>query len=253
MDSKAKNSLYSFLYLFALYLAIRLLPLTKWCGSLLWLSKVLLIFLFAALICLGIYESRKLNFSFPKKKHISFFLLLPLTIGCISNFLYCLIFQIPQSVSISPLFSLDIVSSFLGVVIEEFLFRYFFISFLDSFLKEEKKKPFYIILFSSIAFSLMHCINFFGNNPLSVLLQIGYTFLLGFAFGYLTLSFSCLQIAVFGHFLFNFFNTDLFIHFYDLTIDYKYVLFSLGIGLFIFFYLFLIYHLNWRKQNEYNK
>ena len=250
MNPKANNCLYSFLYLFALYLAIRLLPLTKWCGSLLWLSKLLLILLFAVLICLEIYESRKLQFSFPKKKHVSFFLLLPLTIGCISNFLYCLTFQVSQNVSISALFSLDVISSFLGVVIEEILFRYFFIAFLDLFLKEEKRKPFYIILFSSFAFSLMHCINFFGNNPASVLLQIGYTFLLGLVFGYLTLSFSCLTIAVLGHFLFNFLNTDLFLCFYSLIIDYKYVLFSLGIGLFVFFYLLLIYHLNQRKQNE---
>lgn len=249
MDSTTKNKLYSFLYLFAFYLAIRLLPLDKWCGSLTWLSKLLLILLFALEVFLQFWEARKIEYHYPKIEHTTPFLWIPFILGCGSNIFYCLCFSIPAEVSISNLFFLNILSTFLGVMIEEILFRYFFISFLDSLLKEDKWKNFYLILFSGLAFSLMHCINFFGNNPFSVLLQLGYTFVLGIVCSYLALGYQKLYLAVIGHFLFNFLNTDLFVSLYNIDVDTPYILFSLGIGIILSLYFVLIFYLNRRKQH----
>ena len=255
MNNTAKNSLYSFLYLLSFYLGIKLLPLKSWCGSLTWLSSLIFIALYLIIIFLEIYESKKLNVSFEKKKHINYLFLLPLILGCMSNFLYCWFFNVSSTTYINDVssFIFDSILCLLGVIIEEYLFRYIFLFFLDNYLKESKYKNLFLILLSSIAFSLMHCINFYGNNPINVLLQLGYTFALGLIFSYIMLSFDNIYVAIIGHFLFNYLNTNLFISFYSVETNYKYILFSLGICLFVLIYLVLIFYLNRRKQKRFNE
>lgn len=248
MTNKAEKLLYSFLYLFALYLAIRLLPLRKWFGSYTWAFLLVQFILLSVLVVLTVYESkRSLLKPVRNENHPNFLLLLPLLIGCSSNILYCLCFQIKAESTFTYLFFLETLNTLAGVVVEELLFRYFFFAFLGELFQGKKNEKLFVIFFSSLAFGLMHCINFFGNNPLSVLMQIGYTFLLGILLGSLSYLYETPLIPILGHFFFNFLNTDVFNHLYSVDVNVSYVLFSIGIGLLVLGYLGLLYYLYRRK------
>lgn len=251
MNKQAQNHLYSFLYLLALYLGIKLLPLEDWLPEI-WIAKMIRIILFFAVCCICVYEGKRVGFLYERKEnHHSYFLLAPFLIGCISNLLFCWFFNIPTTIKIdASSFVLELFITLFCVVVEEYLFRVFFISFLQHALANDNKQNPFIILFSSLSFALMHCINFFGNSPLSVLVQIGYTFILGLILGYIALYFERPIIVCVGHFLFNFFNTNLFTTFYQIDMDVNYVLFSLLLGVILVAYGATIYFLDRRKEKN---
>ena len=251
MEKITSNKLYSFLYLLAVYLGIKLLPLIDWLPQL-WQANLIQIALYLILIGLIIYECRRIPLHHRKNKdHLSYFLLLPMVLGCMSNLLYCWFFGIEPKVSIDSLyFPLNSVITILCVSIEELLLRFLFFSFVEDMVRKSRYSVLWTVLFSSIAFSLMHCINFFGNAPLNVLLQLGYTFVLGLALGSLAILFESPIIPILGHFLFNFLNTDLYVSLYQAEINTSYVLFSVGVIILLILYLILLYYLTWRKKQH---
>ncbi len=251
MEKQTSNILFTFLYLLSFYLAIKLVPFEK-LNFVSFLPSLLRIICFCLLILLMAYEIKKNQLSHRRNpSHLNDLLLVPFLLVCSSNLLYCLFFQEKLTISfVAESFVLETIETIFSVMIEEILFRIFFIEFLSSFLKEGKWKNLFVILFSSLAFSFMHVLNFFGNAPLAVLLQIGYTFYIGLIMGVMALFFESPFLPILFHFLFNFLNTNLFTCLYDIEITSGYVLFSFFIGFFLLIYLFVVYDLARRKNNH---
>ena len=243
------NKLLNFLYLLCLYLACQLLPYEKMVTAS--YQQMLIKSLFLC-VCLGfcIYEYIKDKNKVIKHSNIKNLLIsLPLLIGGLSNILYGLFFKenIVINFQIST-FITELLVLIISVIIEEFLFRIILIDYLQNIIKA-KYKNILVILISSFAFSLMHAINFFGNSPINVLIQMGYTFILGIVLSILTISIDGLILPIIGHFIFNFFNTALFNILFDFEINWKYILFSCGIGVFCLAYSLVIYYLKTRRGN----
>lgn len=252
MEKQSKQLLYTFLYLLALYLGVKMLPLERWISSepvVLFLSLALEILL----ILLILYEIRHASLKIEKKTQtISLFLLLPLLPAASSNLLYSLIFRSGISFSIDSLFPLVTLNTLACVVIEELLFRMILLLFFSSLLKE-KNRMILSILFTSLCFSLMHGINFFGNNPFAVLLQLGYTLLLGLVLGSLTCLYRSAIVPIVGHFLYNFLNMDLFSRIYDVNMsEPSYILFQTAIGICALIYLVVLFLIDHKKGKNDN-
>ena len=96
----------------------------------------------------------------------------------------------------------------------------------------------------------MHAINFIGNAPLSVLMQMGYTLFLGVVLASITLYHKRgIYLAISFHFFFNFINSDLINALFSYQINLNYVLFNLAFGVLALLYLFFLYHRH-QKGNE---
>ncbi len=251
MEKKTSNLLFTFLYLLSFYLAIKMVPFEK-LNFVSFLPSLLRIICFCLLIFLMAYETKKNQIHHRRNpSHPNDFLLVPFLLVCSSNLLYCFFFHEKQTISFeAESFALSTIETFFSVTIEEILFRVFFIEFLSSFLKDGKWKNLLVILFSALAFSFMHILNFFGNAPLAVLLQIGYTFYIGLILGMIACFFESPFLPIVFHFFFNFLNTNLYVCLYDIEITSKYVLFSFGIGFVLLIYLFVVYYLARRKNNH---
>lgn len=255
MGKEAKNCLYAFLYLLALYLGIKMLPLQRWI-QIPWLVFLVQFCLYFGLILLILSEAKKGKMkrqAIQRKSHL--LLLVPYLIGASSNLLYGLFFHLTPTIKVD----IDLLSvaalTLECVTIEELLFRYIFLDFLIGILKDSKNKRMEVIFFDALAFSLMHCINFFGNNPLNVLLQIGYTFILGCILSSIALITEYPLLPIAGHFLFNFLNTDLVIRIYELDMSrIDYIVFSLSIGMLMIAYtgLLLVLNSSLKKKGDEN-
>jgi Ca2+/Na+ antiporter len=90
-------------------------------------------------------------------------------------------------------------------------------------------------------------INFFGSDPLLVLGQLGYTFLLGIILAILSLTYETPYLPILGHSLFNLLNLTLFTAFFSLDTDLPYYLYSGFLGIFFVGYAFLLYNLPKKK------
>ncbi len=251
MDKKTSNLLFTFLYLLAFYLAIKFIPFEK-LDFTSWLPMLLQVISLLLLLAWIIHETRKNGLSDRRNEnHISYLLCIPYLLGCSSNLLYCLFFQKEVIIDFDALsFVLKTFDTLFGVAIEELLFRFFLVEFLLSLLKDGKWKNMLVILYSSLFFSLMHVINFYGNAPLNVLIQMGYTFALGLILGTVALLYETPVLVVIGHFLFNYLNMDVYSCFYDVEINVSYVLFSVGIVIILLVYLVLLYDLDRRKKKR---
>lgn len=250
MSKETSNKLYSFLYLFALYLGVKLLPIKDWI-PVTWVVNLLMYVFYLLVIALLVYESRKAKLEMQKNsQHLSYLLLIPLVIGGMSNLIYSWVFTAPirESLDVAAFIN-NAGMTLCCVTIEELLFRFFFLYFLQDVVKDGKYKDILLILFSSLAFGLMHVVNFYGNNPLSVLTQIGYTVVLGLVLGFIALYFQTPIIPIIGHFIFNFLNTDLYALFYSLEMNTPYILTSLCIGIFVLGYVGILYYIA-RRKNE---
>lgn len=249
MNKETKNLLFTFLYLLALYLGIKMIPFDRWIDNS-FISKPISLFLFTLLIILICYEIKKAN----SKRTVNIsglplFTLIPFILGPLSNFTYCFVFRLNVNTVIDSTFIFTILNTFVCAIIEELLFRFISIEFFKNYLKENKYKNVLIILFSSLLFSLMHAINFFGNSPYLVLLQMGYTFVLGIFLSSISLMYENLYLPIIGHFLFNFLNTDLVNVFYQYDMsDISYVVYSISVIVGLSAYLIAIYIL-YKKRN----
>lgn len=247
-----KSLLITFSYLLLFYLALNLIPYEKF-SSYEWVTILIKVMFFAALVILCIYEILHIKYQLGKKeKYISTFYYFPLFIGCCSNWIYALICSKQPNISIDvTMFSLTAIQSAFSVAIEEMIFRGIFLVFWSQSLKETKYKNVLAILFTSIAFSLMHVINFYGNNPIAVLGQIGYTFVLGMILG--VIGFTCkyqIIIPFIAHFLFNFFNQIVYSSFYKTEYSMNYWIVSASVAAFCIVYTLFVYYMFYRKKEN---
>lgn len=92
----------------------------------------------------------------------------------------------------------------LVALFEELLFRgCVFLSILET-RRKNNKQIFLSVLFSSAIFGLVHLLNLFSSSPVAVLLQVGYSFLLGGMSAYVLLCTGNLTFSVLLHAIFNF-------------------------------------------------
>lgn len=249
MKKETQNALLSFFYLLCLYLAVQLLPLSRWI-PIHWVVTLVKIALEALLILLSIHEIRKGKMIWPKER-ISFLFSLPFLLVCVSNLLYAWIFRLPLERGGTEDFLLQTIEYLFSTTLEEMIFRIVLIyCFLLIFEKKKEKKELSLLL-SALCFSLMHAINFFGNDPLSVLMQMGYTFYLGVLLGFFALYMDTYLLPSFAHFLFNFLNNTLFSYLFPgVEITLSYVLFSVGIGVLVLLYFIFVYILKVKKKEH---
>ncbi len=106
---------------------------------------------------------------------------------------------------------LFLTNSLIVGLFEEMLFRGIIVIFLVQVIKESKFKTLYLIIFSAIIFSLFHLVNLFdGAGVYDVLLQVGYSFLLGILWALIYLKTNNLWIVMILHGLYNFFGEVMF-------------------------------------------
>lgn len=252
MTKIIKNKLFTFLYLLCLYLACQFIPYSKMTSSYPFQVLIKSIFL-GVVLFLAIYEMIKDKSFIKKKNKWQYYLLsFPLLFACFSNFFYALIFHVEKNqVQNWMNFTLSTILLILSVAIEEILFRMLLIDLFDQVFQKKKQGWIITILLSSLSFSLMHIINFTSGNYFGTLLQIGYTFVLGFILGYLAERVDNILLPLLGHFTFNFFNMNLYTTIYN-QFDYpfSYTLFSLGFVFYSLLYLVLMYFIMKRSEQH---
>ena len=90
-------------------------------------------------------------------------------------------------------------------LLEELVFRGILLSFFMDLFRSNKLQHFWSVLITSAIFSLFHFTNLLNNvDILTVLKQVGYTFLIGAMFAVITLKIKNLWLAVIVHALFDF-------------------------------------------------
>lgn len=226
--------LWLFLYFLCLYLAANLFPFS-------WIledpTAMLACQFGIKTILLGyfIFEcARKPNRTLLSFKHlgVSSLLWAPLVVLCFSNLFYSLAFSgsfvAPSNgVYVALLFFDDLVVA----IIEEVLFRGLLFLYFVQLFPNKKRGDIYALLFSSVAFSLLHLINIFSSDPLTVLLQMGYSLVLGILLCLVYLGSQNMVLPILGHFLFNAINDTLSSSFLCFHTETTYVLWSVGFAL----------------------
>jgi membrane protease YdiL (CAAX protease family) len=244
-------SLFSFLYLLCFYLAMLLLPILSWVGEN--QRNYLLILCGALLVLFGLalWERLRNRPAKAKSGHLSFWLLLPFLPLTATNLFYLWAVHAPFTAPAAiDIVFLNIISLILKVGIEEILFRGFLLAFFLDLFAAKKQGPFLAVFLTALCFSLSHAVNFYGNDPISVTAQLGYTFALGIALGAVSYGYSSLTLASIGHVLFNLFNLYLTVTCYSLQVSVPYfilsgVLAAAGIG----YALILV---RWKERKENN-
>ena len=103
------------------------------------------------------------------------------------------------------LIALYIVYVFFVAIIEEVVFRGILLYLCLDYLRNAKLKYFFAALISTAIFALFHLTNLFvGMGVLDVLLQVGYTFLIGGMFAVMMLKTNNIWLCVIIHALFDF-------------------------------------------------
>lgn len=251
MDKEKKNLIYTFLYVLALYLGIKMIPFERWI-AIEWVVALLKTFTYLLLLLLALWECRKADMEPEKNEcHLSYFLLLPLLIGPCSNLGFGLLFHSEPDIHFDSSFAFTLIETLECTAIEEILFRWILLSFLVKAVQGKKNPDILVILLDSLLFSLMHAINFFGNNPLNVLLQMGYTFVLGWILSTIAMSFETPIVPVLGHFLFNFLNTDVAVRIYSYDMSKpSYLVYSGVLSFLVIIYVGLLYLITKNKQRK---
>lgn len=89
-------------------------------------------------------------------------------------------------------------------VFEELLFRGILFPAVEERLKEKKRGRFFAAIISAAIFALVHLFNLFTASPIAVLMQVGYSFLLGGACCFTFLKTENILYCVLLHASFNF-------------------------------------------------
>lgn len=242
MKKSKKNIFYTFLYLLLLYLGMKLIPFEKISDNQYLVDGIQLV-VFLILLFLCFYEVRKskavlLNSYKEQTTPLLLILLLPLIF---SNLIYGMIFNV-QPISSNNNTFLFVISSIICVIIEEIIFRFFLTEFFFLFFKDNRSKELLVVTLQAICFSMMHCINFFGGNPLSVLMQLGYTLFLGFILGLINVSVkNGFIFSVIIHVLYNLINGMLIESLFSIPVTNTYIIYSITVGFYSLAIVFLCY------------
>lgn len=248
-NADSNKLLLTFTYLLLAYLGVQLIPY-EMMGERIWVHLLVkdICLLFVLFLC--VFEMRTKR---QKAQRVSVSLWpILLLIGCFSNFIYAGIFHLSPIFILEPTsFTLKTIGLIVSAVVEEYIFRGFLQMYLIQKVSRATYKNTIVIVLTSLCFSLMHVINFYGNDPLAVSAQLGYTFILGVVLSTISFSFSYpLVFTVLGHICFNFFNDLLFAAFYQIPLTWVYILFSVGIGIFCVVYSLIGYNIFYRRKRE---
>jgi membrane protease YdiL (CAAX protease family) len=184
---------------------------------------------------------------------ITFIIFIPSLIVSILNFPLDnvinkeIIFNIDTSKLITYiLFTLSIAIS------EELLFRGLFTSIPVSQIDNSKYRVIIRVFYVSIIFSLVHLLNLFTSDILSVLLQVGYTFILGVMLTTLYIYTKNIIFCIIVHFIYNFVGTftDYFSNsYYESNMYIIWIIEGILVGSYI---LFLLYKMTKKDILDYN-
>ena len=245
-DNLKKSGGYLSLVLILLYLAVEQLPWNRWFFNLYWANTAILItrvfFLCFAIWRLLVrhYKIGPILGKFPISLAFLPFFVLPF-----SNFVGSAI----EGASYSPSYPAGILvlqgfSTLSLATLEELLFRFLLFSYLSTRMKKS-----HALLLSSAIFGLLHFLNLLGGASIgSTLLQVGYSFGNGLILGLLWWHGGGLLMPVLYHFLFNFFNDDLFTFFYQGDHGVMMMVTNIVFGAVALIYGILLYFLYLRKR-----
>ena len=252
MDKTNKNLLITFLYLLCFYLAICLFPFSRYI-QLEWLSSLIDLLVRTIFLLWVFFEVKrsKLPFLIKSNRKISYLFLLPFVICFLSNFIWAFLSKAePISNIAGGVFYIDLITVIVSASIEELLFRFLLLSFFLNLFKNKKRGEIIAVLLSALSFSLMHCINFYGNPPLAVVSQLGYTLILGFILGILSVKYDNLITPIIGHCLYNIFNMTLFTFFFQIDYSLEYYIYSIVLGVVAVLYSLVIYNIRINKEKN---
>ena len=192
--------LVSFFSSLLIYLGISFLPIQKWVETL-WAVNLIQSGIYLVLLLILFLDSKDRKIPDRETKP-SYFYFLPFLLLCCSNFLYVLFFRISPNVSYqSSVFFSSLFLTLIKTGIEEVMFRKLLLVFTLNLRKPIKHKEVYTILLVSICFGLRHAINYYGNDPLSVTSQIGYTSFLSLFLTSYSILYSSTMLSYLFHFL----------------------------------------------------
>ena len=194
------------LIIFLLFLCLVCLPFSSWIKDPYWvLFASIMARVTFIVVSLCLLKPFGLSFSFLRETKKESLYCLPFLLLCGGNLLFLTTqgtFSPNTSVS---LLLLQGVFALLVALSEEILFR----GVIETQLLK-KMSPLFGILIASLIFSLTHAVNFFSSSPLQVLLQMGYSFILGLFCGLSYYLSGSLLLPITIHFFFNFFAQYLF-------------------------------------------
>ena len=198
----------------------------------------------ACLLFIILYGRRQegLIQKFPRMNLYNFFLLLPVVVICISNFIYAWSFK----EAFEPRFDysdiLAVIHIILVVIVEELIFRHILIANL-----EHDNKLIRIVISAGV-FALCHITHFLSSFNPADLVIIVYTFGLGLVLGFMYCYGNCLYACMGLHFLFNLCNDFLFERLYYVNNTLWYFLINIFVAVAMGLYIFAIYMLQLRKN-----
>ena len=241
--------LVSFFSSLLIYLGISFLPIQKWVKPL-WAVNLIQSGIYLVLLLILFLDSKDRKIPDRETKP-SYFYFLPFLLLCCSNFLYVLFFRISPNVSYqSSVFFSSLFLTLIKTGIEEVLFRKLLLVFALNLRKSIKHKEVYTILLVSICFGLRHAINYYGNDPLSVTSQIGYTFFLSFFLTSYSILYSSTMLSYLFHFLFNLLNSLLFTSFFKIETTPKYFIFSIILGFILLLFYLLLWFIKYKGKKK---
>ena len=231
------------------YLGISFLPIQKWVEPL-WAVNLIQSGIYLVLLLILFLDSKDRKIPDRETKP-SYFYFLPFLLLCCSNFLYVLFFRISPNVSYqSSVFFSSLFLTLIKTGIEEVLFRKLLLVFTLNLRKPIKHKEVYTILLVSICFGLRHAINYYGNDPLSVTSQIGYTFFLSLFLTSYSILYSSTMLSYLFHFLFNLLNSLLFTSFFKIETTPTYFIFSIILGFILLLFFLLLLFIKYKVKKK---
>lgn len=253
MTIDRKKQLLTFIYLFAIYVAIILFPFKKVINNP-YIDDIIPMILMLLLLGWSIFQYEKLkNKEEAEDKKLKWFLILPLIISCCSNIFCSLAFKAPINKNINGgVLVLDCVDTIIRATIEDVLFDCFLLDIFINVFLNNKNRDIYSILLTAGGFSLMHALNFLSGNYIDTLFQLLYTFILGTILCFIKLRSDFKHGSLLGHVLFNLLNLTLFDAIFDFTeeeMDYRYLIFTIVFALVTLIYVSLLYIL-YRRKNK---
>ena len=130
---------------------------------------------------------------------------LPCLLVALVNFPYFGLIKGDVTIQYGGLMGLYILYIISIALLEELVFRGILLSFFMDLFKNNKLQHFWSVLITSVIFALFHFANLLnGENIITVLQQVGYTFLIGAMFAVVTLKTKNLWLAVVLHAIFDF-------------------------------------------------
>lgn len=198
-----------------------------------------------------IWRNRINIFKFANYRNVGLFL--PFVLICFSNIIAASIAGLNFWVSVnSVMLPLIIIYYLLGVILEEFLFRFFIQNSLNNVSSVKR------IFGSAAIFALFHLINIVNvsqiSQLISVLIQVVYAFGLGLLLALIYEYTYSLPACIIFHFLFNLFNNIMVENIFHLAIpEAYYYLTAVVIGVIVGIYALLIYLFVLKRNDRYFK